>query len=132
MGLAGDLAIDVRIPLEAHEAVAVVRAEVIGAELAILEVGRFVAEAVARLAGECGVGHELVHEADDERMIGQLLQGTADGGSLVLGNGFRVRGKPDAERPHRLDVIVRQDARNQQPPILVENVLLLLDEFDDR
>ena len=47
-----------------------------------------------------GVGEELVEETDDDRVVGQLLQGTGDVVTLALGEGFWIIPNPFGVASH--------------------------------
>ena len=135
--LAGDAAVEMRVARKAQHAVAIVRVEqwrilsvtvTVGADL---ERRRLHAKAIAILAGQVWMRHELVHKADHDRVVGQLLQRAADGRALVLGDGFGVAFQAVAEIAHFLDFVVDEHARNQEPALGIEDVFLLLCGFDD-
>ena len=109
MGFAGKAKIGMGVAGQAHQTAAIVRTKTAHTGFADLQRGRFHAESVALWTGKGGMGDKLVHEAENDGVVGQLLQRSAHWRALGQRNRFDVAVQEVAECPHFLCFFVTQD-----------------------
>ena len=127
-GVRGIVVLDGRgqiLPGEVRQPASTVRAEVVMSLWSNCQESTLETETVAILACVTGCD-KLIHEADDERMVRQLLEGASNAGALMFGNAVGLTVQSIAKISHLVNLIVHEYTRNHKPLLVIEQVLLFI------